>query len=111
MDHGNSYTTYFKLSLLPSNNNGHNRQTILALLQIQFQFNIIRTSQSTFVDLFVNVVVLSMLLDGCPGVGPDSLLNYYIVGVLPPLLDVLGKRNSRVEMAVFSRMKILKLIY
>lgn len=51
-----------------------------------------------------------MLLDGCPGVGPDSLLDYYIVGVLPPLLDVLGKRNSRVEMAVFSGMKIVKLI-
>lgn len=99
--------TYFKLRLLSSNDDRYDRQTVLTLLKVQFQLDIIGTPQSALVDLLVHIVVVSVLLDGRPGVGSDSLLHYYVKSVYPPLFNILGEGYSGVQVTVFSGMKLV----
>lgn len=97
------FVTYFKLGLLSRYDHGHDRQTILTLLQIELQLNVVRAPQRALVNHLVLVVVLSVLLDGPPGVRPHSLLQHHVVRILPPLLNVFGERDSWVKVAVFSK--------
>lgn len=88
--------------MLSRDHHGNDRQTILALLQVQLQLCIIGTPQGTLVGLLVYIVVFSMLLDSGPGVRADALFYHHVVCVAPPLFLVFDERHAWVEMAVTS---------